>query len=176
MKGFERAGRRVWARCERGATAVEFALVSPVIIAILLAALQIAVVFLAKAYLETATEAAARVVLTNQANSMSQSQFQTAVCNQIGALFNCSNLIVQLGQAPTSASQISASLPQFSSAGVLLNPTTYGLAPAPAKMILIVMYKWPLIVGPLGVYFATFTDGSLLMTSTQIFQIEPNNG
>jgi Flp pilus assembly protein TadG len=176
LHGFELTRRRHLADCDRGATAVEFALVSPIIIAILLAALQIGVVFLAKSYLETATEAAARLVLTNQTGAMTQSNFQTAVCNQIGALFNCSGIIVQLGTAPSSASQIAASLPQFTTAGVLTNPTGYGLAPAPAKMMLVVMYKWPLIVGPLGLYFASFSDGTLLMTSTQIFQIEPSNG
>lgn len=176
MRGLASTDRGNLARCERGATAVEFALVSPIMIAIILAALQIGVVFLAKSYLETATEAAARLVLTNQTGSMTQSDFKTAVCNQIGALFNCSGIIVQLGTAPSSVSQIAASLPQFTTAGVLVNPTGYSLAPAPAKMMLVVMYKFPLIVGPLGVYFASFTDGTLLMTSTQIFQIEPSNG
>ncbi len=177
LKVFDQAGRRKLARCDGGATAVEFALVSPVIIAILLAALQIGVVFLAKSALETATESAARYVLTNQANALTQAQFQTEVCNfTYGALFNCNNLIVQLGPAPSSASQISASLPQFSTAGVLQNPTGYAISPAPTKMMLVVMYKWPLIVGPLGLYFATFSDGTLLMTSTQIFQIEPTSG
>ncbi len=177
LSGSRQSGRRNLAAREDGATAVEFALVSPVIIAILLAALQIAVVFLAKSYLETATEAAARTVLTNQANGLTAAQFKTQLCaSPYNAMFTCNNFIVQLGPAPSSASAIAASLPQFSAAGVLQNPTSYGLVAAPAKMMLVVMYKWPLIFGPLGLYFASFNDGTLLMTSTQIFQIEPNNG
>ncbi len=101
----------------------------PVFAALMLATFQVAIVFTAEAYLETISEAGARLVLTNQANSMTQSQFQTAICNQVSAMFNCGNLIVALQQAPASASGIAAVMPQFNAMGQLLNPTTYVLAP-----------------------------------------------
>jgi Flp pilus assembly protein TadG len=170
-------GRRFF-NCESGAQAIEFALLSPMVIAIFLATLQMAIIFLAKAYLETAAESAARFVMTNQANSMTQAQFQTQVCNEmttngVTALFNCANLIVELEQAPSSVSQMSAAMPQFNAAGALTNPTSFSIAAAPAKMMLIVMYQWPTFGGPLGLNFSSLGNGSLLMTSTQIFQIEP---
>jgi Flp pilus assembly protein TadG len=164
---------RRFLRCESGAQAIEFAMLSPMIIALFLAALQVALIFLAKAYLETATEAAARFVMTNQANSMTQSQFRTQVCNEIGALFNCANLIVQLEVAPSSASLMSSSMPQFNASGVLVNPTSFAIAAAPSKMMLIVMYEWPIFGGSLGLNFGNLGNGDLLMTATQIFQIEP---
>ena len=162
-------------RCERGSPAVEFALLAPVIIAVILATLQIAVIFLAKAYLETATEAASRFVMTNQANSLTQAQFKTQVCNNISALFTCANLIVELQQAPSSASQMSTAMPQFNANGVLTTATSYSVAAAPAKMMLIVMYRWPVFGVPPGLNFANMGNGTLLMSSTQIFQIEPTS-
>ena len=57
-----RAGRDVG-----GATAVEFALVSPIVIALILGAIQVAVIFFAQAELENAAEQAARIVYTNKA-------------------------------------------------------------------------------------------------------------
>ena len=166
---------RRFLRCGRGGTAMEFAVLAPVVIAVILAALEVALIFLAKSYLETATEAAARFVMTNQANSMTQAQFKTQVCNEIGALFNCANLIVELEQAPTSVTQMSAAMPQFDSSGTLTNPTSFSIAAAPAKMMLIVMYQWPVLGGIMGLNFGSLGNGALLMTSTQIFQIEPTS-
>ena len=162
-------------KCERGGVAMEFALLAPLVIAVILAALEVAVIFLAKSYLETATEAAARFVMTNQANSMTPAQFQTQVCNQIGALFNCANLIVELEPAPTSATQMSSAMPQFNASGALTNPTSFSIAAAPSKMMLIVMYQWPVFGGLGGLNFGSLGNGTLLMTSTQIFQIEPSS-
>jgi len=162
-------------RCERGSQAIEFALVAPVVVALLLATLQVAVIFLAKAYLETVTEAAARSVMTNQDNAMTQAQFQAQICQDIGALFNCANLIVELEPAPSTAAQMSTAMPQFTATGALTNPTSFSIAPAPAKMMLIVMYQWPVYGGPLGLNFANLANGTLLMTSTQIFQLEPTS-
>jgi Flp pilus assembly protein TadG len=159
--------------CERGGVAMEFAVLAPFVIAVILAALEVAVIFLAKSYLETATEKAARVVMTNQANSMTQAQFQTQVCSEITALFNCANLIVELEPAPTSVTQISAAMPQFDSTGKLTSPTSFSVVAAPAKMMLIVMYQWPVFGGIMGLNFGNLGNGTLLMTSTQIFQIEP---
>ena len=55
--------------CARGVTAIEFAFVAPLVIAILIAALQIATLFIAQSYLEAVTETAKRLVLTNTAAS-----------------------------------------------------------------------------------------------------------
>lgn len=164
--------KRFW-RCERGSPAVEFALVSPIIIALLFCMVQVSVIFLAKFYLESAAEAGARLVLTNQVNAMTQAQFQTAICSEITALFTCANLIVQLEQAPATAAAMTAAMPQFNANGTLLNPTNFSLAASPSKMMLVVMYQWPVFGGPLGLNFATFGNGTLLIASTQVFQIEP---
>ena len=159
--------------CARASAAIEFAFVAPIIIAILLATLQIAIVFIAQSYLDAVTQKAMRMVLTNKAYTMTQSQFQTALCNQIAGMFNCGNLIVQLGPAPTNASQIQSSLPQFNSNGTLVNPTTYSTGGQNTKMLLSVMYQWPVIGGPLGFSLASLGNGTRLLSATAIFYKEP---
>ncbi len=170
----------------RAMAAVEFAFMAPVIIAMILATLQAGVIFVAKAYLETGAEQAARLVLTNEAvttsggvtSPMTQAQFQAAVCGQLPALFTCSNLMVQLVglQLPTntdaSASSIPSLLPQFNSNGTLQNPTSYSTPSSGETMLLSVMYQWPVYGGILGLNWGNMGNGTLLMTSTQIFKVE----
>jgi hypothetical protein len=40
-------------------------------------------------------------------------------------------------------------------------------------MLLVVMYPWPVYGGPLGLNFANLGNGAMLMSSTQVFRIEP---
>src|SRR6202161_4789522 len=86
--GVSRLARRL-AVDEAGSPAVEFALVSPLFIGVVLATLQAASIFLVKAFFESGAEQAARVVLTNQTSSLTAAQFQAEICNQLTALFNC---------------------------------------------------------------------------------------
>jgi len=86
--------RRVWASNEAGA-AMEFALVGAPFIALLLASLNTALVFLAQEGLETAGESAARLLLTGRAQTlqsysgstvttgMTAAQFQQAICGTL---------------------------------------------------------------------------------------------
>ncbi len=142
-------------------------------IAILFATIQIAVIFLAQSYLDNMSEDAMRTVLTNQSYSLTQAQFKTNVCANLTALFTCSNLIVDLEPAPTTAAGISAALPQFTNKGVLVNPTKFVVGTQNQRMILTLMYQWPVIGGPLGVNFTNIGNGTHLLVSTQVFYKEP---
>jgi hypothetical protein len=42
-------------------------------------------------------------------------------------------------------------------------------------MLLVVMYPWPVYGGPLGLNFSNLGNGKMLMTSTQVFRIEPQS-
>src|SRR5947207_5597269 len=89
-------GRFRHARC--GATAVEFALIGPIFLALFVAILQVGIVFFAEQALQSAAVVASRVVLTGQAQSSSttQTQFLNAICPKIQALFTCANLMVDV--------------------------------------------------------------------------------
>ncbi len=104
---------------------------------------------------------------------MTQSQFQTAVCAELPALFSCSQIIVQLQTLPATATSMGSLLPSFKSNGTLSNPVTYTRPHSGQLMVLIVMYQWPVYGGILGLNWGNMGNGTLLMTSTQIFKVEP---
>jgi Flp pilus assembly protein TadG len=161
-----------FARREDGGPASEFALMAPVFIVLIFATAQIAIIYLANAYLETAAEDAARLVLTNQTSGMTATQFQAALCNNITALFTCSNVVVSLTPA-TSTTSISTTAPSFNSNGSLATPLPY-TQPSPGQIaVLEVLYQWPVIGLPLGFNFSNLGNGTYLMMSTQVFMVEP---
>jgi Flp pilus assembly protein TadG len=175
--GTSRSARKL-ARDDTGSPAVEFALVFPIFIGVVLATLQAGSIFLAKAFFESGAEAAARVVLTNQTTgTMTAAQFKTEICNQLTALFNCGQVTVELEPVPAGTTTISAMLPTFDSRGNVVGTPTVDVGAnsgaAGTDMLLVVMYPWPVYGGPLGLNFSNLGSGKMLMTSTQVFRIEP---
>jgi Flp pilus assembly protein TadG len=174
--GVSRVARKL-AGDEAGSPAVEFALVFPIFIGVVLATLQAGSIFLAKAFFESGAETAARVVLTNQTSSLTAAQFKTEICNQLTALFNCGQVTVELEPMPTGTTNIGTLLPTFDSHGNLVGtpPVDVGAnaGAAGTDMLLVVMYPWPVYGGPLGLNFSNMGSGKMLMTSTQVFRIEP---
>ena len=171
-----RRGRKL-AGDETGSPAVEFALVFPIFIAVVLATMQAGSIFLVKAFFESTAEQAARVVLTNQTQSLTAAQFKTEVCNQLTALFNCSQVTVELEPLPAGTTNISALLPTFDSHGNIVGSPAINVganaAASGTDTLLVVMYPWPVYGGPLGLNFSNLGNGKMLMTSTQVFRIEP---
>ena len=166
-----------------GVTAVEFAMVAPLVIALILGAIQIAVIYLAQAELENAAEQAARLVLTNQATtgSSGQANFQTAVCGYLPALFTCAGVMVDLeaepaADCPNTSDALTMAPPTltYNASGQVTNTWNYNPGSGGTLEILRVMYQWPVVAGPLGLVFSDLSNGTLLLTSTQVFQNEPN--
>jgi Flp pilus assembly protein TadG len=174
--GMSRRGRMA-ARSETASAAVEFALVYPIFIAIVLATLQAASIFLVKAFFESAAEQGARVVLTNQTASLTVAQFQTEICNQLTALFTCSQVIVELEPLPAGTTNLSSLLPQFNADGTLASTPTVDVGASAGSsgtdMLLVVVYPWPVYGGPLGLNFVNLGASQMLLSSTQVFRIEP---
>jgi Flp pilus assembly protein TadG len=162
-------------RSQRGMAAVEFAMVAPIFLGMMLGILQITLIYFAKETLETVTEAAARGVLTGQVQSagLTQAQFQTAVCASVPALFKCSGLMVDL-QPATSLSTVNTSEPTltFDANGNVTNSWQFKPGASGNIMVLRVMYQWPLFTGPLGLNLANLSNGNLLIMATAVFKNE----
>ncbi len=80
MRGFRRAEirrRRDVILDAAGTTAIEFAIVAPLLLGVALATLQAASILLVEAFFESAAEQAARIVLTNQTSSLTAAQFES---------------------------------------------------------------------------------------------------
>jgi Flp pilus assembly protein TadG len=174
-----RSGRSILAnflRGRRGSAAIEFALVAAPTIALLLAILQISIVYFAEEALETAVEDTARLVLTGQAQSqgLTQTQFGQALCNNSPGLFNCSGFMVNL-QPATSFATAGTSAPTltYDAHGNVTNVWTYNPGNAGDIMVMQVMYQWPVFLGPLGFNLSNLPSGARLLMSTAVFRNEP---
>lgn len=165
-----------FARDDRGATAVEFALVAAPFLALVIALIQTFLVFFAQQTLETIVRQSARLVMTGQVQSqqMTATTFQQTVCNQVVILFNCSGLMVDM-QVASGWSSTNTAMPTltFKSDGSVANTWQFNPGNAGDIVVLRVMYVWPVMLGPLGFNLSNLSNGNRLIMSSAAFQNEP---
>ncbi|RXH35890.1 pilus assembly protein TadE [Bradyrhizobium nanningense] len=165
-----------FARDSRGATAVEFALVAPPFLALVIALIQTFLVFFAQQTLESIVRQSARLVMTGQVQSanMTQAVFKQKVCDQIVILFNCSGLMVDM-QVATSWTSANTALPTltYDGSGTVSNVWQYNPGVPGDIVVLRIMYEWPVVLGPLGFNLSNLSDGNRLIMSSAAFQNEP---
>jgi Flp pilus assembly protein TadG len=163
-----------FARCESGATVVEFAMVATPFLALLVALFQSALVFFAGRVLDETVEAASRVIMTGQSQSSSQANFASYLCGQTYALFTCGNFMINVQNYGSFASA-STTTPTltFDANGNVTNSWNYNTGGANDIVVVQVMYQWPIVLGPLGFNLSNLSNGNRLMVSTIVFKNEP---
>jgi len=172
LSGFTRRAAG-FAAATRAATAVEFALVAAPFIALLVAILQIGVVLVAQQVLQTATNQAARLIMTGQvqAQNMSAAQFQQQVCAHATSLFSCSQIYVSV-QTYSSFDGLTLTYPvqngQFVAADMQWNPGGPG-----DVVVAQTYYAWPVFLAPLGFNLGNLNGNQLLLVGTAAFRVEP---
>lgn len=168
---------RRFARQPDGAAAIEFALIALPFLAIIFASIQTAIVLIAEQELETATEQAGRLVMTGQVTSaagqsgtLTQSQFSAKVCSYLVALFNCSNLMVNV-QTAGSFANANVAAPSYQT--LQNNTWNYNTGTAGQIVVMQVMYEWPIFGSLLGYNLSNLPNGTRLLMATAAFQNEP---
>jgi Flp pilus assembly protein TadG len=158
-----------------GTAAVEFAIVSTPFVALILAVVQVGLIIYASQSLQTAAAAASRLILTGQAQgqNMSQSQFNEAVCGG-ATLFTCSGLMVDV-RTYRSFSGADTSMPTltYSSTGSVTNTWQYNPGGPGDIVVLRLMYRWPVFLGPLGLNLSNIGGGYRLLMAVRAFKNEP---
>jgi Flp pilus assembly protein TadG len=156
-----------------GATAVEFALIAPAFLALLLAIFEVSLVLLMQQVLQTATTKAARLILTGQAQSQNTTaaQFKQQVCTAATSLFNCANLYVNV-QTFSSFSSVSMLNP-VQSGTVNAGSMSYSLGSPGSIEVVQVFYEWPVYLGPLGFNLSNMNGKIHLLVATAAFRNEP---
>jgi Flp pilus assembly protein TadG len=164
---------RRFKRNGRGSAAVEFALVAPLFFALLFAVIESALMFFADQVLETVAQNSARMILTGQAQSGSYSatKFHDYVCSQIPALFDCSQVYVDV-QSYTSFSTVNISS-HIDGAGNF--DANMGYSPGnPSDIVVVrVFYQWQLFVTGLNYNIANLAGNKRLLVATAAFKNEP---
>jgi Flp pilus assembly protein TadG len=171
---------RRFLRHERGATAVEFALVATPFLALLFGIMELGLIFMGSVTLDNATQAAARKIRTGQVVSpgtetgkeLSRGAFRDAVCNGMGWMKDdcMANLVVDV-RTFTQFQSIAYDDPISNKT---FNPgqVTFETG-GPSDIVLVrVYYPWKLYV-PLMAGALEKTPGKTLLTSITTFRNEP---
>jgi Flp pilus assembly protein TadG len=161
-------------RSESGATAVEFALVSPLLVFIFMAIIEISLMFFASVTLDGAAIEAARRIRTGQAQQSAdpQSDFATALCSKMDSIINCGAVYYDA----RTVSDYSAVTLGVQYDPITGEPITYGFNPGGSGAIVIVrvMYQWTINTPAIASLFES-TPGThkRMLSSTVVFQSEP---
>ena len=170
-----RRDKRFW-RAEAAATSVEMAMVAAPFLALIIAGVQLGIVYLSQAALEVATEKSARLVLTGteQNAGTTQQQFLAVVCSKLPAILtNCSNLMVD-AQVYTTFSSGNTSTPTitYNADGTVSNQWQYNVGGSNDIVVMRVMYLLP-VVSALTFGIGNQRNNMHLLMATAVFKNEP---
>jgi Flp pilus assembly protein TadG len=178
-----RAARRMGGRSLRGfrhdasgASALEFAIVAAPLILLLLAVLQLGIVFFANFMLESATARGARLIRTGQAQTQGfdAAKFKQEVCKQLTAPINCSSLKIDVRSYPSFGGAAASMTSPLGSDGKLKSDFSYD--PGHAGDVVVVRAFYPLDIGtvlPTEVNLSNMAGGNRLIIATSAFRNEP---
>lgn len=159
---------------QRGAAAIEFALVALPFIAMMFAIIETAIVFFATQVLETAVADSARLVLTGQAQNggFNQTSFKTAVCSRISGLFDCQGGLYVDVRTFTDFQSVSMTSP-IDSSGNLVNNFVYQPG-GPGQIVVVrLLYQWPIYMQVWNPKLTNMSGNKRLLVATAAFRNEP---
>jgi len=200
-RGKRRFRADLWENRE-GTAALEFAIVGPALIALLLAIMYTMLIYLAQQMLETTADTAGRLFLTGAAQTMTLSNghvgmqaadFKNAICNGVTgtdanggtvvipkllpSMLTCSKLTVNVTTATTYNVNSTAS-PTFTydSTGALTTNGAFNFQTnGSGKNHIVIMqliYLWPAGKGPLGLNTTDEPNGNHKIVATSVFTTE----
>jgi Flp pilus assembly protein TadG len=187
---FENLCRRLRRDANKGSAAVEFAMVAWPFFMILMATIEVGVIFLAQSVLQNAVNDAARLVRTGQTGCftkdasknclpMTVDQFRAQVCNEVSTLMpNCStassDLQFDVNAYPNGFTGVANSSPL--NAANDLPPMTAFSVGSPCDVVLIrAFYKWPVFTPGLSYLLGNMAGGKHLLATAAAFRNEPFN-
>jgi Flp pilus assembly protein TadG len=157
-----------------GASALEFALVAPLFILLLLAVFEVGLSFFANLSVESATEQAARMIRTGQVQSQNfdAGAFKAEVCKHLSVMLPCEKLKLDVRRfANFSSTELTNPL---DASGNL--KTTFNYDPGQGGDVIVVraFYPWDLPASlPNIISLANMKDNNQLLIATVAFRNEP---
>jgi Flp pilus assembly protein TadG len=167
-------------RARRAATAVEFALIAPAFIALLVALLQTMVVLFAQQALQAGASEAARLFMTGQAQNsnsgagLTSSQLSSQICPIMQPLINCTSLQINVASY-SSFSNASTTPPTltFNGSGQVTNTFTYAPGTPGQVMVIELIYPMSTVSGPLGFTLSNLPNSMTEIVGVSAFRVEP---
>lgn len=154
---------------------IEFAMVVGPFLALLLATFETTITLFTQQVLETASEKAARTILTGTAQraNTTATQFKNNICATLPSYMKCSSVMVDISVA-SSISNANTSSPTltYDSNGNLTNTWSYNVGGPGDVVVVKTMYLLPQVAGPLGFNLANVQGKNRLLMSTYVFRNE----
>lgn len=170
-------------RANKGATAVEFAILAAPFMFLIFALIEIMLVFFMQTTLESAVAIEARKIRTGQAQSSSspitQTQFKNNICNRLFGMADCgTRLFVSVEDFPTPPANITN---QWSDGNLVVgssNDEPYQNSASGDMVIVKAYYVWPLFTPGISSALGNFSGGSFgsnnrILVATAAFRNEP---
>jgi Flp pilus assembly protein TadG len=157
-----------------GTAALEFALVATPFFFLLLAVLQVALVYFANFMLDNAVDRAARLIRTGQAQSFSAAKFKTEVCKQLTAPLFCDNLKLDVRKYSSFAGAGSDLTQPLDSNGDLKSKFSYN--PGARNDVMVVRAFYPFDIGallPAEISLSNMSGNGRVLVATAAFRNEP---
>lgn len=174
---------RVFARDDRGVTAVEFGILALPFFTIIFAILETTMVFLAGQVLDGAVEDASRQIKTGQAQSFEIDDFRALMCEYTFRLFgpDCSGVRVVVDVIDDFTSTETATMPTTTCEEdedgkvVCELDVEEDYAPGAGGSVVQVTayYRWPLVIALPYFNLANQPDNARLLAATRVFRNEP---
>lgn len=158
----------------RGATAVEFALVAPVLVFVLMAIVEVSMMTFAAISLDGSAIDVARRIRTGQAQASgdAMADFSNSLCSQLDSMLTCGSLFYD-ARIMTNYSSISLATEYDPDTD---EPIVYGFSAGTSGDIVVVrvMYWWTINTPMISIFFETAPGtNKRLLASTVVFQNEP---
>lgn len=161
------AARGFW-RDDRGGTAIEYAIVAPVLIFLLFATIEVAMVGMMSAGLDNAVARTGRMIRTGQADGPTNaSQFETFVCRGLGEDNDECRSRLQVSV------QRYANFSQATTADSSLPDGAFNKGSAGDIVMVRASYRYPLLTPQLGFYGTPSAAGEVLLDARTAFKNEP---
>jgi Flp pilus assembly protein TadG len=180
----QRRGREVahFRAARGGATIVEFALIAPAFLAILIAILEVSYFLFAQQTLQTAAVEAGRLFMTNKGpaqnstvDSSGKLQNSSSICNIIQPLLDCTQVMMDVQPYQTYGGA-DASMPTltYDAQGNVSNSWSY-TAGVPGQVVVIrLIYQLSMVKGPLGFVLQSLTNGKMEVMGVTAIRVEPS--
>lgn len=164
---------RRWRRDSRGATAIEFGIVAAPFFALMIAIIEVSLVYFANFNLENAVDQAGRLIRTGQAQQQgfSQGQFIQSICDNVSIMPGCASALQVDVKKFENFSGITLDEP-LNGDGELRDD--FGFDPGNGGDVVVVraFYEWDLIAAVPG-GLGNMANGSRLLVATTTFRNEP---
>lgn len=161
-------------RNEKGATAIEFAIVATPFLALLIAIFETTLIFFTQSALETGVANAGRLIRTGQAQTqgISEAAFKTAICDSLAGYLDCQNKLTVDVRSFDNFGGITLP-PALDEDGELNGGTAFSPGGTSQVVVVRAFYVWDMITPDHITGLSNMPDGKRLIAAASAFRNEP---